>query len=107
MRNSCKKALNTLLIASFLSLCAISPPYALSAQPAQAQKATTVSSPSASQNEPKSTPLHNENTNFRFRILQDAKLDMVGGQWKTIEDQFGFIWFAGSGGVLRATMAMI
>ena len=38
---------------------------------------------------------------FRFKTLTNPALDMVGGQWATVEDSQGFIWFAGGGGLGR------
>lgn len=40
-------------------------------------------------------------SNVRFKSLNQAKLDLVGGLWDIVEDRYGFIWFAGSGGVAR------
>ena len=38
---------------------------------------------------------------LRFKQLKHPQIDLVGGQWATVQDEQGFIWFGGAGGVAR------
>ncbi len=44
---------------------------------------------------------HTPIENYHFKSLNAEKLDVIGGQWRTVEDKHGFIWFGGSGGLAR------
>ena len=41
------------------------------------------------------------NARLRFKALDHPEIDLIGGQWATVQDQQGFIWFGGAGGVAR------
>ena len=38
---------------------------------------------------------------FRFKTLANPQIDLLGGQWSTVQDEQGFLWFGGAGGVGR------
>ena len=52
-----------------------------------------------------STQAHQASSSYharlRFKALDHSQIDLIGGQWATVQDQQGFIWFGGAGGVAR------